>query len=145
MLVLLFENGHTDAETALRATGHAQHVLHGRHLLHEIVEHDLRSSVQRIIGRPVLTTLGATRLDPDLSAEIFLFARSPSEPRVEAEERPMDRARTAVSRSEELKKRTAGGLRAEAPGKAPDRAAPVTADPTTRTTAAIQPALTSAP
>ncbi len=49
------------------------------------------------------TTLGATRLEPDLSAESFLFARGASEPRLEAEERPMDRAQTAVSRSEELK------------------------------------------
>lgn len=74
MLVVLLANGHTDAEKTMRAAGHIQELLGGRHLLQVIVEPDLKASVERILGRTVETTLSATRLDPDLSAEIFLLA-----------------------------------------------------------------------
>ena len=47
--------------------------LGGRHLLQTIIEDDLKAGVERILGRTVKTTLSATRLDPDLSAEIFLL------------------------------------------------------------------------
>jgi len=56
------------------AHGHIQELLGGRHLLQVIIEPDLTASVERILGRRVETTLSATRLDPDLSAEIFLLA-----------------------------------------------------------------------
>ena len=74
MLVVLLANGHTDAEKTLRAAGHIQELLGGRHLLQTIIEDDLKAAVERILGRSVETTLSATRLDPDLSAEIFLLA-----------------------------------------------------------------------
>src|SRR5512144_3133662 len=73
LLILLLENGHTDAEKALRAAGHIQQLLGGRELLQEIVEEDLRVAVEQVTGRTVQTVLSATRLDPDLSAEIFLL------------------------------------------------------------------------
>jgi uncharacterized protein YbcI len=78
MLVLLLENGHTDAEKAMRAAGHIQQLLGGRQLLQRIVEDELTTTVERIIGRHVQTMLSATRLDPDLSAEIFLLAPNDS-------------------------------------------------------------------
>ena len=107
MLVLLLENGHTDAEKALRAAGHIQQLLGGRELLRHIVEDDLRACVERNIGRPVRTTLSATRLDPDLSAEIFLLARDDSEGHLEADKRsPTDPEPTTVSRSGELEDET---------------------------------------
>lgn len=74
ILVVLLTNGHTDAEKSMRAAGHVQEVLGGRHLLQGIIEQDLRTSAERILGRTVETILSATRLDPDLSAEIFLLA-----------------------------------------------------------------------
>jgi uncharacterized protein YbcI len=74
MLVVLLVNGHTDAEKTMRATGHIQELLGGRRLVHVIIEDDLKASVERILGRTVETTLSATRLDPDLSAEIFVLA-----------------------------------------------------------------------
>ena len=99
MLVLLLENGHTDAEKALRAAGHIQQLLGGRELLQHIVEDDLRACVERNIGRPVRTMLSATRLDPDLSAEIFVLARDDAEGRVGADNRsPTDREPTTASR-----------------------------------------------
>jgi uncharacterized protein YbcI len=74
MLVVLLVNGHTDAEKTMRAARHIQELLGGRHLLQVIIEDDLKASVERILGRRVDSTLSATRLDPDLSAEIFLLA-----------------------------------------------------------------------
>ena len=74
MLVVLLVNGHTDAEKTMRAAGHIQELLGGRRLLHGMIEPDLKASVERILGRTVETTLSATRLDPDLSAEIFVLA-----------------------------------------------------------------------
>jgi uncharacterized protein YbcI len=74
MLVVLLVNGHTDAEKTMRAAGHIQELLGGRRLLHVMIEDDLKASVERILGRTVETTLSATRLDPDLSAEVFLLA-----------------------------------------------------------------------
>lgn len=74
MLVVVLANGHTDAEKTMRATGHIQELLGGRRVLQGIVEQDLKASVERILKRTVQTTLSATRLDPDLSAEIFLLA-----------------------------------------------------------------------
>jgi uncharacterized protein YbcI len=73
MLVIMLENGHTEAEKTMRAAGHIQELLGGRHLLQVLIEDDLKESVERILGVPVLTLLSATRLDPDLSAEIFLL------------------------------------------------------------------------
>jgi uncharacterized protein YbcI len=74
MLVVLLSNGHTDAEKTLRAAGHIKELLGGRRMLQTIIEDDLKMGVERILGRAVRTTLSATRLDPDLSAEIFLLA-----------------------------------------------------------------------
>jgi uncharacterized protein YbcI len=76
ILVVLLENGHTDAEKTMRAAGHIQELLGGRHLLQVLIEDDLKACVERILGRRVETMLSATRLDPDLSAEIFMLAPS---------------------------------------------------------------------
>jgi hypothetical protein len=72
-IVVLLENGHTDAEKTMRAAGHIQELLGGRQLLQVLIEDDLKAAVQRILKRPVPTMLSATRLDPDLSAEVFLL------------------------------------------------------------------------
>ena len=74
ILVVLLANGHTDAEKTLRAAGHIQALLGGRHLLQTIIEDDLKAAVEQVLGRTVKTTLSATRLDPDVSAEVFLLA-----------------------------------------------------------------------
>jgi len=42
-----------------------------------LIEDDLKESVERILGVPVVTMLSATRLDPDLSAEIFVIGNEP--------------------------------------------------------------------
>jgi uncharacterized protein YbcI len=75
ILLVLLENGHTEAEKTLRAAGHIQELLGGRHVLQMVVEDDLKACVERILGREVEATLSATRLDPDRSAEIFLLGK----------------------------------------------------------------------
>jgi len=77
LLVIILQNGHTEAEKTLRAAGHIQELLGGRHLLQVLIEDDLKASVERILGVPVVTMLSATRLDPDLSAEIFVIGNEP--------------------------------------------------------------------
>jgi uncharacterized protein YbcI len=72
-IVVLLENGHTEAEKTMRAAGHIQELLGGRQLLQMLLEEDLTTAVERIVRRPVITMLSATRLDPDMSAEIFLL------------------------------------------------------------------------
>ncbi len=73
MLVLILENGHTEAEKSLRAAGHVDHLLGGRQLLQGMIEDELTASVERHLGRSVKTMMSATRLDPDLAAEIFVL------------------------------------------------------------------------
>lgn len=76
MLVLLLHDGQTEAEKTLRAAGHERQLLQARRLLQAAVEEQLTSIVQRATGRRVLTVLSGVRLDPDLSAEIFLLGEA---------------------------------------------------------------------
>jgi uncharacterized protein YbcI len=75
VLLVLLEDGHLVSERTLRTSGFTRELLGGRRLLQEIVEPELQAGVERVIGRPIRATLSATRLDPDVSAEIFLFER----------------------------------------------------------------------
>jgi uncharacterized protein YbcI len=93
MLVLPLHNGQTEAEKTLRAAGHNEQLLEARRLLQVAIEEELKSIVQRATGRCVLTVLSAARLDPDLSAEIFLLCET-SPPR---EPWQIERARQAGS------------------------------------------------
>ena len=99
MIVLLFEDGHTDAEKTLRAAGHVEELRAGRRLLLELVEDDLRAAIEQIAGRPVLTMLAATRLDPDLSAAIFLLESG--EP-TDRQQRLADLRTSATAQAREL-------------------------------------------
>ena len=73
ILLVLLEDGHNPAERTLRAAGHIQEILGGRHALQRILEDDLCRLVEQATGRRVATVLSATRLEPDLSAEVFLL------------------------------------------------------------------------
>lgn len=98
MLVLVFEDGHTEAEKALRAGGHEEALQTGRRLLLELVEGDLCRTVEAITGRQVLTMLGATRLDPDLSAAIFRMGDA-----APTHEGPTARARELLDEAQALR------------------------------------------
>jgi uncharacterized protein YbcI len=99
MLVVVLENGHTDAEKTLRATGHGEQLVAGRQLLHQILEDELKSSVERNTGRQVKAMLSATRLDPDLSAEIFLLASTDSDEQTDGQNCLTDRAEKTTMRA----------------------------------------------
>lgn len=73
IVVLLLENGLTDAEKTLAAAGHSEQVLMGRVLLQGIVREELRDAVARIVGRPVHSVLSAWGEDPQIAAEVFLL------------------------------------------------------------------------
>lgn len=102
MLVVLLENGHTEAEKTMRAAGHIQELLGGRRLLQVLIEDDLEASVEHILQRSVETTLSATRLDPDLSVEVFLLGNAKNRVSCVEERSLTDRTRKAHERAHEL-------------------------------------------
>jgi uncharacterized protein (DUF2267 family)/uncharacterized protein YbcI len=145
-VLVLLENGHTEAEKTLRRAGHTSDVLHGRHILQDILEQELTSAVASITGRSVAAMLSATRLEPDLSAEIFMLERMPSSTPDHGEDAYLhERAQAATARAHELGQQAdavvaqrrqvqRGGERArrgfsDAPRPAPAEPAPVTANP----------------
>jgi uncharacterized protein YbcI len=73
VLVVLLQDGHTYQEQALHAAGHNQELIDGRRLLHEILVDDLKAIVEQALGREVATVLSATRVDPALTAEVFVL------------------------------------------------------------------------
>ena len=72
-IVAILDGGHTPAERALHAAGHSALVLQARERVHELLEDDMRRLVEAQTGRGVVTVLHATRLDPELSAQIFVL------------------------------------------------------------------------
>ena len=85
ILLVMLEDGHTQAEKTLRAAGHIQELVGGRQLLQVIVEDEMRAAVESATDRHVSTVLSATRLDPDVSAEVFVLEPSGGEPRAAGE------------------------------------------------------------
>jgi hypothetical protein len=94
------EDGRTAPERTLRAHGHDDEVLRARRALQEVLEPDLEATVEDITGRPVQATLSATRLDPDVSAEVFLLGKP--RPVITRAEKAMDRAQGLTSESAAL-------------------------------------------
>ena len=72
-LVVLLEIDFTRAEEVLRDGGQVEHVVTARRVLQEMLESDLRAIVEAATGRRVRTVLTSARVDPEVSAEIFLF------------------------------------------------------------------------
>jgi uncharacterized protein YbcI len=72
-ILVLLENGLTEAERTLAAAGRGEDVLAGRRALNALVEPQLRAIVQDATGRPVEVFLGSSRLEPDVTAEVFVL------------------------------------------------------------------------
>jgi uncharacterized protein YbcI len=85
MLVVLLEDGHTSHEHSLRVAGRTEQLLEGRKALHDILAEDLTAIVAQATGRDVLTMLSATRIDPDVTAAIFILDSSAPAPRHESD------------------------------------------------------------
>lgn len=92
-LIVLLENGYTEHEKTLRAAGQTKQLLEGRETLGNILEDELKGIVERATGRKVIAMLSANRVDPDVSAQIFLFERPPTE------DDPSARLRAASART----------------------------------------------
>jgi uncharacterized protein YbcI len=72
LLVLLVDE-HTAAERTLSADDRTEEVLHGRRLLRSALAGEFKEIVERAIGRRVITAIGGTRVDPNMSAEVFVL------------------------------------------------------------------------
>jgi uncharacterized protein YbcI len=72
-ILVLLENGLTESERTLSAAGRGDDVLAGRRALNALVEPQLRAIVEDATGRPVAVFLGASRLAPDVTAEVFVL------------------------------------------------------------------------
>jgi uncharacterized protein YbcI len=95
-LVVLLQDGHTESEKTLLACGRAEQLLAGRGALHSVIEDELRATVEQVVGRPVEAVLSANRLDPDVSAHLFMLAPNNGERTV------ITRAERAAARAIEL-------------------------------------------
>lgn len=74
VIVVLLEDGRTPGEDAVWQAAGAELVLAGRRAVREHLEPELREIARRATGREVLAVLGATRVEPDLAAEVFVLA-----------------------------------------------------------------------
>jgi uncharacterized protein YbcI len=74
VVLVVLDDGYSPAEETLRKAGRGTAVLAGRRLLLEVVEPEIRSLVTRATGRSVTTVLSATRLDPDMTAQVIVLA-----------------------------------------------------------------------
>jgi len=72
-IVVLLQDGYPIAEETLRVAGHGEAVRDARLLMLGAVEDELSRLVAEATGRHVEAVLSATRLQPDVSAEIFLL------------------------------------------------------------------------
>jgi uncharacterized protein YbcI len=73
LIVAILAGGQTPAERSLQAAGQSALVLQARERLHEMIEGDMRKLVESATGRSVVTVLHAARLEPELSAHIFVL------------------------------------------------------------------------
>lgn len=128
-LLVLLENGHTEQERTLRTHGHGREVLAGRRMLLEILDREFVQIVEAATGREVLTTLTATRLDPDLTAQTFLLKptgdETPSSSAILRARGARELTREHRAESEALRAEAAQAAR-----KASARPAPTTPDRT---------------
>jgi len=74
VVVVMLDDGYSQADETLREAGRGAAVIAGRRMLLDVVEPEIRSLVTRATGRSVTTVLSATRLDPDMTAEVILLA-----------------------------------------------------------------------
>lgn len=80
VIVVLLEDSQTPVESTMRAGGLDRQVLETRAALQDVLEREFCELVARHTGREVRTMLSATRLEPDISVEVFLLEPHPGSP-----------------------------------------------------------------
>jgi uncharacterized protein YbcI len=73
VIIVLIENGVTEAERTLAARGRAEEVRSMRRQLLETTRGDVIQAVQDLTGRGVQAFLCDVHLDPDVAAEVILL------------------------------------------------------------------------
>jgi uncharacterized protein YbcI len=73
MVVCLLTDIYTPVERTLIRAGQGEHVRRTRGLHQEALEHEYKSSVEEILGRPVVAFLSVVHVDPDVAIDVFLL------------------------------------------------------------------------
>ena len=79
-ILVLLENGLTQAEHLLIEHGQGEGVITRRRSMEHILEPELRVLVEDATGRDLITMLDATDLDPTVTAHVYLLEPNGSEP-----------------------------------------------------------------
>jgi uncharacterized protein YbcI len=79
-LICVLENTFTPAEKNMVKLGEHQRLRDVRLFFQHASEKEFRSTVERIVGRPVRAYTSAIDTDADLSVEVFIFERSSDRP-----------------------------------------------------------------
>jgi uncharacterized protein YbcI len=105
LLVVVFYGGLTPAENSLKAAGLGQEVMRSRENFRRLMEMRLGEAAAQLTGRSVSGSVGASRLDPDVTIAAFLMAPFATHP---APAPGPDSARTlAAARTSEVAQRDA--------------------------------------
>jgi uncharacterized protein YbcI len=81
MIVVLIEDGVTEAERTLTARGHGEEVRSMRRRMLETTRDDVVEEAERLTGRRVQAFLCDVNMDPDVAMELLLLDRPVAEAR----------------------------------------------------------------
>jgi uncharacterized protein YbcI len=73
MVVCVLHDIYTSVERTLIRAEQGEHVRRTRALHQEALEHEYRTRIEPIVGRPVKAFLSVVNIDPDVAVEIFLL------------------------------------------------------------------------
>jgi uncharacterized protein YbcI len=76
MVVCVLSDIYTAVERTLIRAGQAEHVRRTRGLHQKALEREYKSSVEKIMGRPVDAFLSVVHVDPDVAIEVFLLGEN---------------------------------------------------------------------
>ena len=73
LVLCVLEDTMTKVEHSLATGGHEHEVLSVRHALQSTMREDLTAAVESLTHRKVAAFLSASRIEPDLAAEVFVL------------------------------------------------------------------------
>jgi uncharacterized protein YbcI len=76
-LVVLLQETMTVSERRLAGLGEHERVRAHRHLLHQVIEDEIRAVVEEILERPTLSLISGLDIERDVAAEVLLLAPVP--------------------------------------------------------------------